>query len=162
MTASAGFAPLVLVVHALTFNDTLFRLFAGGVLGVFIGLEREWRSRTAGVHTSGLVATGGALFCLAAPALGVSAGDPMRALAAVAQGVGFLAGGVILKQGMSVSGLNTAATIWATAAVGALAGVGLIREAAVGAVAIVGINLIFNPIVDAINRFTAKHPPKET
>jgi len=154
--------PLFLIVHALTFNETLLRLFAGVVLGVLIGLEREWRSRTAGVHTSGLVAAGGALFCLAAPALGETAGDPMRALAAVAQGVGFLAGGVILKQGMSVSGLNTAATIWATAAVGALAGVGLIREAAMGAVTIVGVNLIFNPIVDAINRFTAKHPPKET
>jgi len=154
--------PLFLIVHALTFNETLLRLFAGVVLGVLIGLEREWRSRTAGVHTSGLVAAGGALFCLAAPALGETAGDPMRALAAVAQGVGFLAGGVILKQGMSVSGLNTAATIWATAAVGALAGVGLIREAAMGAVTIVGVNLIFNPIVDAINRFTAKHPPKDT
>jgi putative Mg2+ transporter-C (MgtC) family protein len=154
--------PLFLIVHVLTFNETLLRLFAGAVLGVFIGLEREWRSRTAGVHTSGLVAAGGALFCVAAPALGETAGDPMRALAAVAQGVGFLAGGVILKQGMSVSGLNTAATIWATAAVGALAGVGLIREAVLGAAVIVGINLIFNPIVDAINRFTAKHPPKET
>jgi putative Mg2+ transporter-C (MgtC) family protein len=154
--------PLFLIVHVLTFNETLLRLFAGSVLGVFIGLEREWRSRTAGVHTSGLVAAGGALFCVAAPALGETAGDPMRALAAVAQGVGFLAGGVILKQGMSVSGLNTAATIWATAAVGALAGVGLIREAALGAAVIVGINLIFNPIVDAISRFTAKHPPKET
>src|SRR6516164_3342760 len=154
--------PLFLIVHVLTFNETLLRLFAGAVLGVFIGLEREWRSRTAGVHTSGLVAAGGALFCVAAPALGETAGDPMRALAAVAQGVGFLAGGVILKQGMSVSGLNTAATIWATAAVGALAGVGLIREAALGAAVIVGINLIFNPIVDAISRFSAKHPPKET
>jgi len=154
--------PLFLIVHVLTFNETLLRLFAGAVLGVFIGLEREWRSRTAGVHTSGLVAAGGALFCVAAPALGETAGDPMRALAAVAQGVGFLAGGVILKQGMSVSGLNTAATIWATAAVGALAGVGLIREAVLGAAVIVGINLIFNPIGDAISRFTAKHPPKET
>ncbi|MBV8164837.1 MAG: MgtC/SapB family protein [Candidatus Eremiobacteraeota bacterium] len=163
MSVLIGFMPpLFLIVHALTFNETLLRLFAGVVLGVLIGLEREWRSRTAGVHTSGLVAAGGALFCLAAPALGETAGDPMRALAAVAQGVGFLAGGVILKQGMSVSGLNTAATIWATAAVGALAGVGLIREAAMGAVTIVGVNLIFNPIVDAINRFTAKHPPKET
>jgi putative Mg2+ transporter-C (MgtC) family protein len=148
-------------VHALTFNQTLFRLFSGAVLGVLIGLEREWRSRAAGIHTSGLVAAGAALFCVASPALGESAGDPMRALAAVAQGVGFLAGGVILKQGLNVSGLNTAATLWSTAAVGALCGVGLIREAAVGAGAIITLNLVFSPIVKAIERFTERHPPKE-
>lgn len=155
-------SPLFLIVHALTFNETLFRLFSGALLGVLIGFEREWRSRAAGVHTSGLVAAGAALFCVAAPALGETAGDPMRALAAVAQGVGFLAGGVILKQGLNVTGLNTAATLWSTAAVGALCGVGLIREAAVGAGGIVAINLVFNPIVKAIGRFTEKHPPNET
>src|SRR6516164_10295398 len=147
--------PLFLIVHVLTFNETLLRLFAGAVLGVFIGLEREWRSRTAGVHTSGLVAAGGALFCVAAPALGETAGDPMRALAAVAQGVGFLAGGVILRQGTSVSGLNTAATIWATAAVGALAGVGQIAHAAMGSAAIIVFNVTLQPLVERIDRQAA-------
>jgi putative Mg2+ transporter-C (MgtC) family protein len=151
------------VAHALHFNDVLIRLAVGSLLGVLIGFERQWRQRAAGVQTSGLVATGATLYCLVAPAAGVAAGDPMRVVAAVVQGVGFLAGGVILKEGLNISGLNTAATLWSTAAVGALAGVGLLREAAIGALVILLLNLVFLPLVDAINKAVAvKHPPKGT
>ena len=152
-----------LVVHALHFHDVLVRLAVGSSLGVLIGFERQWRHRAAGVQTSGLVATGATLYCLVAPAAGEAAGDPMRVVAAVVQGVGFLAGGVILKEGLNVSGLNTAATLWATAAIGALAGVGLLREAAIGALVILTLNLVFLPLVEAINRTVeAKHPPKHS
>lgn len=149
-------------VSALPFPDVVVRLVAGSLLGVGIGFERQWRQRAAGVQTTGLVSTGAALFCVAAPALGESSGDPMRVVAAVCQGCGFLAGGVILKEGLNVRGLNTAATVWATAAVGAMAGVGLLEEALIGAAAIVLLNLVFLPLIDAIDRrFTEKHPPRE-
>jgi putative Mg2+ transporter-C (MgtC) family protein len=149
-------------VHALSDGAILLRVAVGATLGAIIGFEREWRKRAAGLQTTGLVAAGAALFCCASPALGGPTGDTMRAVAAVSQGVGFLAGGVILKEGLNVSGLNTAATIWATAAVGALAGVGLFREAAAGAVAILLLNLVFLPVAEALNRrVVAKIPPKE-
>jgi putative Mg2+ transporter-C (MgtC) family protein len=149
-------------LSVLPFHDVVLRLVVGSLLGVGIGFERQWRQAAAGVQTTGLVATGAALFCVAAPAMGESSGDPMRVVAAVVQGVGFLAGGVILKEGMNVRGLNTAATVWSTAAVGALAGVGLLIEALIGAIAIISLNLIFLPLVDAIDRrFTDKHPPHE-
>jgi putative Mg2+ transporter-C (MgtC) family protein len=149
-------------VHALRFDAVLLRLAVGAILGVVIGFERQWRGRPAGVQTTGLVAAGAALFCVAAPALGESSGDPMRVVAAVVQGVGFLAGGVILKEGLNVTGLNTAATVWSTAAVGALSGVGLMREATAGALTILILNLFFLPFVDAIDRrFMQKHPSQE-
>jgi putative Mg2+ transporter-C (MgtC) family protein len=86
----------------------------------------------------------------------------MRVVAAVVQGVGFLAGGVILKEGLNVTGLNTAATVWSTAAVGALSGVGLLREASLGALTILLLNLVFLPWVDALDRrFTEKHHAKQ-
>ena len=84
----------------------------------------------------------------------------MRIVAAVVQGIGFLAGGVIIKEGMNVRGLNTAATVWATAAVGALAGVGLVREAGIGALSIVILNFSFLPIAGAIDRRLARYIEK--
>jgi putative Mg2+ transporter-C (MgtC) family protein len=150
------------VEHALSSGTILLRVAVGATLGVIIGFEREWRKRAAGLQTTGLVAAGAALFCSASPALGGPTSDSMRVVAAVTQGVGFLAGGVILKEGLNVSGLNTAATVWATAAVGALAGVGLFHEAAAGAIAILMLNLVFLPVAEMINRrVAAKVPPKQ-
>ena len=80
----------------------------------------------------------------------------MRIIANVVTGVGFLAGGVILKDGMSVSGLNTAATMWAAAAVGALAGVGLFAEAMSGTVVIVVLNAGLEPTVAVLERWSSK------
>jgi putative Mg2+ transporter-C (MgtC) family protein len=148
------------VAHVQSFHDMFVRLMVGAGLGVAIGFEREWRNRGAGLQTTGLVATGAALFCVTGPALGIGGGDSMRVVQAVAQGVGFLAGGVILKEGLNVTGLNTAATLWATAAVGALAGVGLMSEATVGALSILALNLVLLPFAEGLNRrFTASHPP---
>jgi len=152
-------------IHALDFPDILLRLAAAAFCGLVIGFERQWHQRAAGVQTTGLVATGAALFCVAPLALHTTMGDPMRVVAAVVQGIGFLAGGVILKEGMNVRGLNTAATVWATAAIGALAGVGLVREAGVGALSIVILNFSFVPVARAIDRrlerFVEKHKTPE-
>ena len=125
------------------------RLIVGAVLGVIIGYERQWRERPAGAHTTGLVAAAAAAFAATGPALtGESEG---RIIANIVTGVGFLAGGVILREGPNVTGLNTAATIWSTAAVGALSGVGLFREALSATGAILLINLSAEPIANYIS-----------
>ncbi|HEX8826726.1 MAG TPA: MgtC/SapB family protein, partial [Xanthobacteraceae bacterium] len=125
------------------------RLGVAALLGIAIGFERQWRHRAVGLHTSSLVAVGAALFALLDQLL--RAGDTTRVVAGVVTGVGFIAGGVILRSGLNVTGLNTAATIWATAAVGALAGFGLTMEAAAGAVAIIVLNLFLQPAANAID-----------
>ncbi len=132
-----------------TATEFALRVVVGGLLGSLIGFERQWRQRGAGVHTSALVAIGAALFTLLGPVVG-SDGET-RILANIVTGVGFLAGGVILRQGASISGLNTAATIWATAAVGALAGVGQFAHAFMGAAGIVAFNLALQPLVEKID-----------
>jgi putative Mg2+ transporter-C (MgtC) family protein len=127
-------------------TEFALRVVVGGLLGAAIGFERQWRQRGAGMHTSALVAIGAALFAL----LGVVGSDrEARIIANIVTGVGFLAGGVILRQGTSISGLNTAGTIWATAAVGALAGVGEFAHAFMGAAAILLFNLALQPLVEA-------------
>jgi putative Mg2+ transporter-C (MgtC) family protein len=134
--------------HQLTGLEFVERLLVGAALGVVIGLERQWRLRMAGLHTCALIATGATLFALIAPLFGVEAID--RTLANIVTGVGFLAGGVILREGTSVRGLNTAATMWATAAVGALAGLGAEFYAALGALTIVTLNICLTPVAGAI------------
>jgi putative Mg2+ transporter-C (MgtC) family protein len=126
------------------------RLAVATALGLAIGLERQWRQRTAGLHTSTLVAVGAALFA-AVPAL-LGSTDLMRVVGQIVTGVGFLAGGVILREGFNVRGLITAATLWATAAVGALAGCGLEFQATVGAAVIVTVNLVCLPLAGLISR----------
>ncbi len=131
----------------------LTRLGVAALLGIAIGFERQWRQRSAGLHTSTLVSIGAALFALLDGVLG--AGDTTRIVAGVVTGVGFIAGGVILRSGSGISGLNTAATIWSTAAVGALAGFGFWREATAGAVAIIFLNLVLQPLANWIDKRTS-------
>jgi putative Mg2+ transporter-C (MgtC) family protein len=90
-------------------------LFFGGL----IGLERQWRQRTTGLRTNGLVAVGAAMFVMMGGLVGGHDGQ-VRVAAYVVSGIGFLGGGVILKEGASVRGVNTAATLWCTAAIGTL------------------------------------------
>jgi putative Mg2+ transporter-C (MgtC) family protein len=142
----------------LTALDFLTRLGAAAIVGIAIGFERQWRHRAAGLHTSSLVAVGAALFALLDGI--INAGDATRIVAGVVTGVGFIAGGVILRSGINVTGLNTAATMWATAAVGALAGFGLWPQAAAGAVAIIMLNLFLTPLADAIDA-RAQHQDSE-
>ena len=116
--------------------DCTVRIVLGTALGALIGLERQLRARSAGIRTNALVALGSTLFVLVSElaVAGGSSGDPTRVAAQVASGIGFLGAGVILKHGASVSGLNTAATLWASAAVGTLTGSGDLVIAIIGAV----------------------------
>jgi putative Mg2+ transporter-C (MgtC) family protein len=138
------------VPHYLSASELGLRLGAAALSGFAIGLERQLRHRAAGLQTSALVTVGSALFATIAPSFGVPTN--MQIIANIVTGVGFLAGGVILKDGMSVSGLNTAATIWSSAAVGALAGIGLMYEAVVGAIVIVALNSGMGPLANYIDR----------
>jgi putative Mg2+ transporter-C (MgtC) family protein len=127
------------------------RVFLALVFGSIVGLERQWRQRLAGLRTNALVATGTCLFVLITPLIGGSVNSTQIA-AYVVSGIGFLAGGVIFKERLSVSGLNTAATLWCTAAVGALIGYGFLIEAAIGVAAVPVANIVLRPLVQLMNR----------
>jgi putative Mg2+ transporter-C (MgtC) family protein len=144
----------------ITLAEFLTRLAVAAILGVAIGFERQWRQRSAGLQTSSLVSVGAALFTLLDAIIG--AGDSTRIVAGIVTGVGFIGGGVILRTGLGISGLNTAATIWASAAVGALAGFGLWREAALGAGGIIFLNLVLTPLAEAIDVRAREHQAGET
>ena len=107
--------------QTLDFFDTLLSLAAAFVLGTLIGAERQYRQRTAGLRTNVLVAVSAAAFVDLAMKLDGS-GGAVRVIAYVVSGIGFLGAGVIMKEGTNVRGLNTAATLWSSAAVGSCAG----------------------------------------
>jgi putative Mg2+ transporter-C (MgtC) family protein len=136
-------------------GNTLISLFAAFVLGGVIGFERQYRQRTAGLRTNVLVAVGAALFVdIAVRMHGLYGGTPgaLHVVAYVVSGVGFLGAGVIMREEGSVRGINTAATLWGSAAVGAAAGADLIVEAMVGACFVLSANTLLRPMVNAINR----------
>ena len=94
------------------------------LLGALIGLEREWRQRMAGTRTNALVAGGAAAFAMSG---GLILGDTTteaRIVSYVVSGVGFLGAGMIFKESAQIRGLNTAATIWCSAAVGVITALG--------------------------------------
>ncbi|HKN28294.1 MAG TPA: MgtC/SapB family protein [Roseiarcus sp.] len=118
--------------------------------GTTIGAERQYRQRSAGLRTNVLVAVGAAAFVdfgirLAGPA-------STQVMAYVVSGIGFLGAGAIMKEGLNVSGLNTAATLWCSAAVGAAAGAGLVAESALLTVFVIAGNTLLRPLVNQINR----------
>jgi putative Mg2+ transporter-C (MgtC) family protein len=133
--------------------DAIFaeRILVALLLGVAIGIERQWRQRMAGLRTSALVAVGAALFSSISILMNAQV-NPTQVAAYVVSGTGFLAGAVIFKEGFNVRGLNTAATLWATAAVGTLCGSGFVSEAVIGAAIVVAANVVLRPLVARINR----------
>jgi putative Mg2+ transporter-C (MgtC) family protein len=132
-------------------TEFLLRLGCALLCGVAIGVERQWRQRTAGLRTYTLVATGSALFVMVA-VLTPGEASPTRVAAQVVTGIGFLGAGVIMRSGINVRGLNTAATIWCSSAVGTLAGSGHLWPALGGTGAVLLINLLLRPLVALINR----------
>jgi putative Mg2+ transporter-C (MgtC) family protein len=113
------------------------------VLGSIIGVERQFRRHPGGLHTSALVALGSAAYVIAGVLIGDASG-PARVAGQVVTGVGFLCAGVIMHHGVTVRGINTAATIWCASAVGVLAGLGFIAWAVVVAVLVVIANILLH------------------
>jgi len=133
------------------FLYTLVSLVTAFVFGTLIGSERQYRQRSAGLRTNVLVAVGAAAFVDLANHLTGPEGS-VRVIAYVVSGIGFLGAGAIMKEGMNVRGLNTAATLWASAAVGCCAGADMVAQAALLTIFVLGGNTLLRPLVNAINR----------
>ncbi|NMM09932.1 MAG: MgtC/SapB family protein [Polaromonas sp.] len=131
--------------------NSVVSLTAAFVLGGLIGLERQYRQRTAGLRTNVLVALGAAIFVDMASRL-MGQDGAVRVVAYVVSGIGFLGAGVIMREEGNVRGLNTAATLWCSGAVGACAGASLVVEAALATLFVLAANTLLRPIVDQINR----------
>jgi uncharacterized membrane protein YhiD involved in acid resistance len=127
-------------------DHNALNLAVATLLGAAIGFERQWRQRMAGLRTNTLVAIGAASFVIFA---GLVPGDssPTRVAAQVVSGIGFLGAGIIFREGLQVTGLNTAATLWCSAAVGLLAGSGHGLHAALATSFVVMVNLLLRPLV---------------
>lgn len=134
-----------------SFVDSLVSLGTAFILGTLIGVERQYRQRTAGLRTNVLVAVGAAAFVDIGLRLS-GADGAVRVLAYVVSGVGFLGAGAIMKEGVNIRGLNTAATLWGSAAVGGAAGADLIVESGLIAIFVLAANTMLRPVVDGINR----------
>src|SRR5215469_1826823 len=124
------------------------------ILGSLIGAERQWRQRTAGLRTHALVAAGAAMFVMLTALTAGTVGDSFRVAGQVVSGIGFLGAGVILRHGASVTGLNTAATLWCSAAIGTLAGYGMYDSAIIGTIGVIAAHIGLRPLGGAINRRT--------
>ena len=134
-----------------TIEQAAINLAVAGGLSAIIGFERQWRNRLAGLRTNTLVALGAASFVIFASLIPGEA-SPTRIAAQVVSGIGFLGAGLIFREGLSVRGLNTAATLWCSAAIGVLAGAGYPAHAAVATGFIIFVNLALRPVVRFINR----------
>ena len=133
------------------FLDTLVSLLTAFVFGTLIGAERQYRQRSAGLRTNVLVAVGASAFVDLGNRLTGAEGS-VRVIAYVVSGIGFLGAGAIMKEGMNVRGLNTAATLWASAAVGCCAGADMVAQAALLTMFVLGGNTLLRPLVNAIDR----------
>lgn len=138
-------------INVASFLDSTLSLTLAFVLGGLIGIERQYRQRTAGLRTNVLVAVGASLFVDIAHRL-TGDGGAVSVISYVVSGVGFLGAGVIMREEGNVRGINTAATLWGSAAVGACAGADLILEAILGAGFVLAANTLLRPVVNRINR----------
>src|SRR5580700_5521989 len=135
----------------MTPEQAAFNLAVALCLSAVIGFERQWRNRLAGLRTNTLVALGAATFVVFEQLLPDQSG-PTRVAAQVVSGIGFLGAALIFREGLSVRGLNTAATLWCSAAIGVLSGAGYPLYAAIATGFVVFVNLLLRPIVMFINR----------
>lgn len=132
----------------------LNRLLCALIGGVLIGIERQLRKRNAGLAVNALVSVGACLFILISESVisaAVLSGGPvnndnLRVLSQVVTGVGFLGAGVIMKDGFTIHGLNSAATVWCSAAVGCMCGYGMWRQSGIAVLVILFINWIVKNI----------------
>jgi putative Mg2+ transporter-C (MgtC) family protein len=139
----------------ITWTTFAIRLLIGFFLAVGIGIERQWLKNRAVLKINVLVTLGSEMFMMLSI---MTPGDasPTRVAAQIVSGVGFLAGGVILREDGNVMGINTAATIWCAAAIGALVGSGFFVPAYISTFAVIGANLLARPLEKAV-----KQPDKD-
>jgi putative Mg2+ transporter-C (MgtC) family protein len=138
------------------------RLSSAIGMGSLLGVERQWRQRMAGTRTNALVAGGAAAFVMCGLLLNNDLSALGRIVSYVVSGVGFLGAEVIFKDGGNVRGLNTAATIWCSAAIGALSGLGSLNLAFVLALAVLFTNLVLCPLAYRLHPVLPEPTPVET
>jgi putative Mg2+ transporter-C (MgtC) family protein len=126
-------------------TSAVLRLALALLLGSAIGFERQWNQKMAGLRTNALVALGSCGFVVFSAMVGQ--GDPTRVAAQVVSGIGFLGAGIILREGINVHGLNTAATLWCSAMVGTFSGGGFWQPSVTAAGFVVVTNLLLRPLV---------------
>tara|TARA_R110002072_G_scaffold60110_4_gene152940 strand:+ start:771 stop:1277 length:507 start_codon:yes stop_codon:yes gene_type:complete len=149
------------------------RLLVAAVLGMFVGFEREFRRKPAGIRTHMLVATGSAAFMILAlemiigplSALAQTSADPTRIIQGVIGGIGFLGAGAIIQGGREVTGLTTGASIWVAGAIGISSGIGFIDFAVLLTVIVVvivyAIGRIEGLIMSKIEKTTGLDRPEK-
>jgi putative Mg2+ transporter-C (MgtC) family protein len=128
--------------------EFLTRLAVALIAGLIIGFERQWHHKETGLKTNMLVATGAAAFVLLSIKVAASSPgiDVTRITAQVVMGVGFLGAGVIFREGPNVHGLNSAATIWCSAAIGCIAASGYFMEALICTLLVTIVNTVLEPV----------------
>lgn len=135
------------------FTDFAIRVGVAALGGLLIGVEREYKDKSAGLKTNAIVSVGAAVFMLISLEFQYDFGvDITRVLSQVVVGIGFLGAGVILKRDEKIEGLTTAATVWCSAAIGCLASVGMFKEVALVTTLIIVINLFFGFLNDKISK----------
>jgi len=121
------------------------RVGAALLMGAALGLERQFRGHPAGLRTNALVCVGSAMFVSLSHLMG-DHDSPTRIASYIVSGIGFIGGGVILREGFTVRGMNTAATLWCSAAVGTLCGAGFPAHALIGTLTVLGIHVGLRPL----------------
>ena len=148
------------------YTEMVFRLLAAVLVGGLIGLERSYHGRPAGFRTHTLVCTASALLMLVTvyealwftPQISVRVAlDPTRMAQGIMTGIGFLGAGVIVKEGITVRGLTTAASIWITSAIGILMGIGFYFPAAIATALTLGVLSLFRWIESQMPIQTFSH-----
>ena len=149
-------------------TEIAIRLAVAAAAGMAIGAEREIREQAAGLRTHILVAVGSCLFTLvsiygfdAFAGHQVARVDPSRVAAQIVTGIGFLGAGAILRQGATIRGLTTAASLWIMAAIGMAVGVGMYWATGVAVVITIVSLWLLRPIRRWLRRFAETHPPEE-
>ncbi|MEI4828640.1 MgtC/SapB family protein [Bacillus sp. FJAT-53711] len=141
-------------------QEMALRIFVAILAGALIGTERQWLHRMAGLRTNALVSLGACLFVLLSVIV-TGESSPTRIAAQVVSGIGFLGGGVIIRDGFSIRGLNTAATLWCSAAVGTLVGAGFLKVAILGAFGVLLANIFLRPVALFMNKKSTDQMPEK-
>src|ERR1039457_2042620 len=136
------------MAHPVTEVELALRLLLGLGLGSAIGFERQCRGHEAGLKTNALVAAGSAMFVMMVSFFT----EPDRIVAQIMPGIGFLGAGMIMRDGLHVRGLNTAATLWCSAAIGTLVGAGERAMPALAALTVVVANVVLRELAVWIDK----------
>jgi putative Mg2+ transporter-C (MgtC) family protein len=131
-------------------EEFAWRLLISFVIGTAIGFEREYRSKAAGLRTMIMISLGSTIFTELS--MLISPGSPDRIASTIVSGIGFLGAGVIFKDGLTITGLTTASTIWITAALGMAVGAGEYFMALFGMVGVLIVLAVFEKFQDLVDR----------